>query len=310
MKIKYQAYISGQGWQPEVENGMIAGTVGEHKAIEAVRITALEGLPEGTNLGVTGIAHVQDIGWGNDSPTGTDIGSTGLNKHLEAIKLNVFGESASDYEVWYHLHVENLGFLNWCRNGEPNGTEGGNLQAEAIQIFLRNKNENFWPAVDTTIPFEKIQKEIEQPRPSAEESIAEKRKRIIDTAAAHIGESGLEFQNRMGIQNQPWCAAFASCVFIDCGFKELIPITVSVPTMQDWAIENGKWHPAGSGYQPQSADLIIYDFNGNGTGDHVGIVHSSNGFNDTNAVEGNTGSPRQVMMRHRIEYILGYISTL
>ena len=309
LEIKYQAHVSGEGWQNEVENGQIAGTVGEHKAIEAIRITGIEGLPEGTNLGVTGIAHVQDIGWGNDSPTGTDIGSTGLGKHLEAVKLNVFGNDADKYEVWYRLHVENMGFLNWCRNGEPNGTEGGNLQAEAVQIFLRNKAENFWPAVDTTIPFEKIIKEVQEPVPQ-EEPESSKRKRIIDEAASHIGEAGTEFQARMGIPGEDWCAAFVSCIFIDCGLRNLIPITTYVPTTQEWAINNGKWRSVNSGYMPQSGDLVIYDFNGNGTGDHIGIVHSATSARNINAVEGNTGSPRQVMMRHRDSDILGYIQTL
>lgn len=307
IKIKYQAHVAGEGWQDEVYNGQIAGTVGQNKAIEAIRITGIEGLDEGVNLGVVLQAHVQDYGWVDEVTNSMDCGSTGLGKHLEAIKINVFGENASEYEIWYRLHVQDKGFLGWVRNGEPSGTEGGNIQAEAIQIFLRKKNENFWMASDTTIPFEKIEKEIAPPQPQ-EESADSKRKRVIDMAASHVGESGTEFQARMGIPGQDWCAAFVSCIFIDCGLRNLIPITVSVPTAQGWAKNNGTWRSVNSGYTPKSGDLVIYDFNSNGTGDHIGIVHSVPNNNTIFAVEGNTGSPRLVRMQGRTSGIIGYIA--
>lgn len=308
LKIKYQAHVAGEGWQAEVCNGQIAGTVGQNKAIEAVRITGIE-VPDGVNLGVAGHALVQDMGWGEDAVINQDIGSTGQNKHLEAIKLGLYGDNATDYDIWYRLHVQDKGFLDWCRNSEPNGTEGENLQAEAIQIFLVNKNENFWPASNTTIPFEKMEKEVAPVQPAAE-SEASIRKRIIDTAASHIGESGSEFQARMGIPGGEWCNATVSCIFIDCGLRNLIPITTYVPTTQQWAMNNGKWRGVNSGYMPQSGDLVIYDFNGNGTGDHIGIVHSATSARNINAVEGNTGSPRRVRMVGRTSGILGYVKIL
>ena len=306
IKIKYKAHVANEGWQDEVCNGQIAGTIGQHKAIEAVRITGIE-VPEGVNLGVAGHALVQDMGWGEDAVINQDIGSTGKGKHLEAIKLGLYGENATDYDIWYRLHIENIGFMDWCRDSEPNGTEGQNLQAEAIQIFLVNKNENFWPASNTTIPFEKMEKEIAPPEPAPEPSDS-KRKRIIDMAASHIGEAGTEFQARMGIPNQDWCAAFVSCIFIDCGLRDLTIISTYVPSVVEWAQSKGYWRGRGSGYQPKSGDLIIYDFNSNGTGDHIGIVHSSTGFYSTNAVEGNTGTPRRVRMQNRTSGILGYVA--
>ena len=126
-------------------------------------------------------------------------------------------------------------------------------------------------------------------------------------AASHIGESGSEFQARMGIPGQDWCAAFVSCIFIDCGLRDLMYIHTYVPYIVDWAKEKGYWRGRGSNYQPKSGDPVIFDFNSNGTGDHIGITHSSTGFYNTNSVEGNTGSPRLVRMQHRTSGILGYI---
>lgn len=305
IKLKYQAHVAGDGWQDPVENWQIAGTVGQHKAIEAVRIVSLEN-DEGTNLGVVGKAHVQDIGWGNDEVNGADIGSTGLGKPLEAIKLGLFGDDADKYDIWYRLHVENKGFLPPVRDFEPSGTEGGGLQAEAIQIIIVRKDQNIWYASDTTIPFETIVKEV-APQP-AEEPPASKRKRVIDMAASHIGESGTQFQARFGIQGYDWCAAFVCCILIDCGLKGLSIMSTYVPDIVDWAKSKGYWRGKGSNYQPKSGDFVIYDFNSNGTGDHIGFVHSSTGFSNTHAVEGNTGSPRLVRMQHRTSGILGYVA--
>lgn len=307
IKIKYQAHVAGEGWQPEVYNGQIAGTVGQHKAIEAVRITGIE-TDDGANIGVAGRALVRDLGWSaEDAVNGQDIGSTGLNKPLEAIKLGLFGADADKYDIWYRLHVENKGFLPPVRDFEPSGTEGMGLQAEAIQIFLHKKSDNFWYASDTMVPFEKFQKEIAPPQP-VQESSDSKRKRLIDLAASHIGESGTEFQARMGIPNLDWCAATVCCDFIDAGLRDMIVISNWVPDFVDFAKENGYWRGRGSNYQPLSGDLIIFDFNGNGTADHIGIVHSSTGFWNTYSVEGNTGDPRRVRMQHRTDYILGYVA--
>lgn len=307
LKIRYQVHIAGEGWQDPVENWQIAGIVGQHKAIEAVRITELVN-DEGTNIGFASRGYVRDYGWNTEDVINSgDIGSTGLNKPLEGIKIGLIGADADKYDVWYRLHVEDKGFLPPVRDFEPSGTEGMGLQAEAIQIILQRKSDNTWYGSDSLIPYEIMQKEVAPPAPVVEPSDS-KRKRIIDTAASHVGEAGTVFQTRMGIPGQDWCAAFVGCIFIDCGLRDLICIHSYVPTIMETAQRKGQWRGRGSGYQPKSGDLILFDFNGNGTPDHIGIVHSSTGFYSTHSVEGNTGSPRRVRLQHRTSDILGYVA--
>lgn len=134
------------------------------------------------------------------------------------------------------------------------------------------------------------------------------RKKVIDTAASHVGQGGAEFQNRMGIPGMDWCAAFVSCMFEDAGFRDRIPRSSYVPDFQSWAQNQGIWRGTDGSYMPNAGDLVIFDFNGNGSGDHIGIVHSVRGPRDINTVEGNTGSPRKVELKPRSSGILGYVA--
>ena len=141
------------------------------------------------------------------------------------------------------------------------------------------------------------------------ERLVANRKKVIDTAKSHLGQNGTEFQNRMGLgKDQAWCAAFVNCIFQDCGFADRIPRTSYVPDYQSWAQHEGIWRAADGNYVPNAGDLVIFDNNHNGSGDHIGIVFSVKNAKSINSVEGNTGSPRQVMLKGHTSNILGYIA--
>ena len=63
--------------------------------------------------------------------------------------------------------------------------------------------------------------------------------------------------------------------------------TAGCPTMGDYAIKkkmNVSWGGRKRG------DIVLFDFNNNGTSDHIGIVVSVNSDGSITTVEGNTGS--------------------
>ncbi len=136
----------------------------------------------------------------------------------------------------------------------------------------------------------------------------EKRAQLAEQAAKYIGQNGTQFQNRMGIPGLAWCGAFVACVFQDCGLDYAIPMTCLASNYQNWGIANGHWHDVNSGYNPQPGDVIVYDYNRNGSGDHVGIVHDGSGPRNVNCVEGNVGSPRLVRMMNYPPFISGFVS--
>lgn len=151
-ELKYQVHARDLGWLPAVHNGSIAGTTGESRPVEALRIVGMD-IP---GLGINGKACVQDLGWSTGNIQGEDIGSTGLGKHIECIVLDLFGEKADQYTLWYRVHVAEKGFLDWVRQGEKAGTEGGNLAIEAVQIMLVKNEENVWLASNTNLGYEDV----------------------------------------------------------------------------------------------------------------------------------------------------------
>lgn len=286
--IKYMAHVSEIGWLGEVPNGSIAGTVGQGRAMEAFRITS-NNIP---GLGVRGYAHVQDLGWSTGNNQGEDVGSTGLGKHIEAVKLELYGDEAPNYTIWYRLHVAGFGFLSWVRNGEISGTTGGNVQAEAIQIMLVRNDENFWPANDTNVPF----MDLTPPPPAV--NIPQN---VIDHACSWIGYISEGGSNYSVFGEGDWCCKFVKGLYINNGVN--FPDTDWVPTVKDWAVENGRWTGT-----PQPGFAVLFDFNGNGTPDHIGIVKEVISSDHCITVEGNTGNPIGVYEKDRDAYILGYVN--
>lgn len=287
-KLEYMAHCSEIGWMDPVSDGNIAGTVGQNRPMEAVRITGYN-IP---GLGIRGYAHVQDIGWSAGNIQGEDIGSTGLGKHIEAIKFELFGDVADQYTIWYRLHVSNIGFMPWVRGGEVSGTVGGNLAAEAIQIVLVSNQEFFWLGQDNNVPFYDL-----TPKPPSV-NIADKIVSDAQSWVGYISEGGSDYSV---FGEGDWCCKFVKGIFRNNGLD--FPDTDWVPTVVDWAKSNGRWTS-----EPQKGYAIIFDFNENGTGDHIGIVKTPYSSQHAGTIEGNTGSPIGVYEKDRYGYILGYVN--
>ncbi|WP_323098330.1 CotH kinase family protein [Intrasporangium sp. YIM S08009] len=134
--LTFPAHLAGTGWQPAVSSGMIAGTTGEARRLEAVRFAV-----SGTTLtgGVQGDGHVQNLGWMGWGAPGGLVGTTGRALRLEAVRLRLTGELASRFDLSYRVHVQNVGWMGWVRNGATAGTTGRALRIEAIQVRLLAK---------------------------------------------------------------------------------------------------------------------------------------------------------------------------
>jgi hypothetical protein len=61
-------------------------------------------------------------------------GTQGLSYRLEGIEINLTGEIADYYDVYYRVHAQDFGWLGWAKNGEMSGTSGLSKRLEAIQI--------------------------------------------------------------------------------------------------------------------------------------------------------------------------------
>lgn len=133
--VQYQAHVQDIGWQKStVKDGATAGTTGESKSMEALRLS-LDTTYSGT---IEANAHVADIGWQGWDGDG-EVGTTGRSKQMEAIEIRLTGEVANHYDVYYRTHCAEVGWLGWAKNGEPAGTQGRGYGMQAIEIKLVEK---------------------------------------------------------------------------------------------------------------------------------------------------------------------------
>ena len=136
--VSYSTHVQTIGWQAEVKNGSIAGTVGEKKRLEAIKIK----LDNNSSGGIQYRTHVQTYGWQGWKNDGEISGTSGEAKRLEAIQIKLKGEMNEHFDIYYRTQVESYGWLGWAKNGEYSGSAGCGKRLEAIQIVLVNKEDS------------------------------------------------------------------------------------------------------------------------------------------------------------------------
>ena len=132
--VKYQTHVQDIGWQTQVKDGEIAGTEGQSKRLEAIKIE----LKNLENIKIKYQTHIEDIGWQNWKYNGELTGTESQSKRLEAIKIEL--EYSEEYSIMYRVHIQDIGWQEWKYDGEVAGTEGQSKRVEAIEIKLVDKS--------------------------------------------------------------------------------------------------------------------------------------------------------------------------
>lgn len=110
-----------------------------------------------------------------------------------------------------------------------------------------------------------------------------------------------------GLNGQPWCVIFVMWVFARAGVN-LPTRTASCTTLRDAAIAAECWVTG----DYRKGDIVIYDWHGNNTPDHCGIVDEVEGATvaaiEGNTAVGNDSNGGAVMRRSRpLNQILGAV---
>ncbi len=128
-----QDYGDAQGW---VRDGALAGTTGESKRIEQIKVRIVP-IDSDNTTSVNYRVHVQDYGWESKwAANGAMSGTQGQSKRLEGIEIHLGGCQYSG-GIRYKTHIQNIGWENtWTQDGEMSGTQGQSLRLEAIKIEL------------------------------------------------------------------------------------------------------------------------------------------------------------------------------
>ena len=115
------------------------------------------------------------------------------------------------------------------------------------------------------------------------------RQAIVKAAAREVGNVGGEkFWRWYGFSGHVhWCACFASYIAAECGCIQS-GICPKAAIVGDWVSFYKKQHRWARGdYIPHSGDFIIFDWEGDGEPDHIGIVESCDG-KTVYTIEGNS----------------------
>ena len=135
--VNYSTHVQDIGWQGYVKDGSTAGTTGQSKRLEAIRIKLSNNTSYNGTIQYQ--THIQDIGWQGWKMKDDTSGTSGQSKRLEAIRIKLTDELAENYDIYYRVHAQEFGWLGWAKNGESAGTAGYSYRLEAIEVKLVEK---------------------------------------------------------------------------------------------------------------------------------------------------------------------------
>ena len=91
--LSLRAHVSGVGWQDEVSGGAVAGTTGQGRAVECVKMRLTGDLSEYYDVWYR--AYVQDYGWLGWASDGARAGTTGIGYRVEALQVRVLAKGSA-----------------------------------------------------------------------------------------------------------------------------------------------------------------------------------------------------------------------
>ena len=129
--VGYIAHVADKGWLNEVRSGKTAGTTGESRQLEAIKVKLY-----GVDGDICYAVHTAGKGWLPYVKNGEIAGTTGESRRVEAVKIRL--ENVSGYSVTYRVHMAEKGWSDWVSNDAVAGTTGESRRIEAIEIMLKN----------------------------------------------------------------------------------------------------------------------------------------------------------------------------
>lgn len=173
------------------------------------------------------------------------------------------------------------GYISWVKS-----KYGGYSYANAVEFSTQQAQRLGWDSYgDTQYPAHVLRY-----YPYGRAFTAGGNQAIAEVALTQVGnQGGQPYWSWYGFDSRvEWCACFVSWCADQCGYIEsgLVPKFAGCVDGANWFKSNGKWQ--NRTYEPKAGDIIFFDWEGDGTTDHVGIVEKcENGTVYT--VEGNSG---------------------
>ncbi|WP_368145390.1 C39 family peptidase [Collinsella aerofaciens] len=143
--VSVEAHVSNVGWQAAVGNGGTAGTTGQSRAVEALRVRLSGELS--ARYAVWYRVHSAEFGWLGWACDGADAGSAGYGRAVQAVQVAVLpkgdpapGDTSTPFvdrsseppSVSYRAHVAGIGWQGAVSDGAVAGTTGQGRALEAL----------------------------------------------------------------------------------------------------------------------------------------------------------------------------------
>ena len=147
--ISVEAHVSNVGWQAAVGNGGTAGTTGQSRAVEALRVRLSADLS--ARYTVWYRVHSAEFGWLGWACDGADAGSAGYGRAVQAVQVAVLpkgdpapGDTTRPFKnrsddpasIAIRSHTSNIGWMSPVGGGSVAGTTGRGLPMEALEAQL------------------------------------------------------------------------------------------------------------------------------------------------------------------------------
>ena len=143
--VSVEAHVSNVGWQAAVGNGGTAGTTGQSRAVEALRLRLSGELS--ARYTVWYRVHSAGFGWLGWACDGAEAGSAGYGRAAQAVQVAVLpkgdpapGDTSTPFvdrsseppSVSYRAHVAGIGWQGSVSDGAVAGTTGQGRALEAL----------------------------------------------------------------------------------------------------------------------------------------------------------------------------------
>ena len=279
-------------------------------------------------------AHCIDnkIGWQKTVSDGQIAGTVGLNKPIDAIRIEDVG--VPNLGIHAFAHVQDCGWSEGNILNEDIGSTGLNKHIEAIKIGLIGEeagNYDIWyrchcanygwlewskngelnGTVGGNVQVEAVQIQLHHKNEgfspmvdtdvqfmdlTPQTPVSTLIEIVMNEASQWVGYLAEE-DNVFGVEN--YCIAFVCSCLRKAGIDFIN--TAWCDDAKYWAIERGRWIAGSSG--GQRGFPIAFDFYPqNGVTNHFGIVESVRDDGGYNTIEGNTSGPNGIGIYRKVRY--------
>lgn len=136
-KIMLKGHVQDIGWMSGTDNGKVVsvGTEGRSLRLEAVQMY-IDASYSGSFFIQVGDNYYSTTSCGRWSSV---VGTTGLSQPLHYVAIQLQGPIKYKFDVVYRVHVQDIGWMDWVKNGQIAGKPNSDKRVEKLEVKLVRK---------------------------------------------------------------------------------------------------------------------------------------------------------------------------